>query len=485
MKNVKDLLKFASIINILTAALNMFFGSALLGIIYGAISIVLWVISEESDEKIASYRTFLTILGVILFFINIISSIFVMIAIGDIKKPNNINSINAPPKKIIKKVIDPEIKKIDILLKLGVGMVLISGILFVTTSWDSISIELKAIGLLALGCLFLSLSIFTEKRNKLYKTTYMYWLLSMSFFTLTIIGSLYFGIFNLELTYTGLQKELAYAITFLTISGLSLATYLKFSKDYLAYTSYFSILSMIWFFMNNFLPVETSIAIYSIILLVCNLINKKNKILLNITKIETYCSFLLILLYIKDSNSIMILISCIINMINLYYLSMIEKKESLIHLIVIYLLSIIGIFNLDLTMDTRGLFFFLYTTIHTIIISTNIVKQSQDYYHTNYILYSIASLITFFIVNINNKEIAFIIPVIYLSLNILLSMDIKSIHKIEYAPYLGPISILVLVYSIIQLFLTKETMIQYVIVSSTIVYCFINCIIKKENIKLL
>ena len=485
MEKAKNLIKYSSIINFVITAFYLF-STPIIGIIFAVISILLWIISEESDEELSSYLFLLHIFGCIMFLSNIISAILLWIAIGDIKKMDNENQMNAPPKKIIKKVIDPEIKKIDVLLKLGVGMVLISGILFATTSWQSISMEWKAIGLLLLGCLFLFLSFFTEKRLKIYMTTYMYWLLSMSFFSLTIVGALYFGIFNIELTYIGAKKELAYAITSLTIGGLSLASYLKFSKNYLAYLSYLSFLSMLWFLLNSFLPTTMTMIIMSTILLCFNIINKKNILLFDITKMVTYISFIIILANIKDSNSIQILVTCLINIINLYYLTFIDQdNESTLHLIIIYILSSIAVFNLDLSSDYHGIIMFIYATLQTIFIATNILKQKKEYHQLNYALYSICSIISFFSVNMNMKDFAFIIPSIYLLMNIIFSLDLKSIETINYAPYLGPISILVFVYSIIEKYLTQTTIYSYVLIITTMIYCLVNFIIKKENIRVL
>ena len=50
--------------------------------------------------------------------------------------PKAVNPTNGPPIVKKKKEIDPEVKKIDILLKLGVGMILISGIIFLYIAID-------------------------------------------------------------------------------------------------------------------------------------------------------------------------------------------------------------------------------------------------------------------------------------------------------------------------------------------------------------
>jgi hypothetical protein len=67
--------------------------------------------------------------------------------------------------------IDPEQKKLDLLLKLGVGMVIISGLIFSTSTWNYISDVLKMIILMLIGFAFVGLSLFSEKKIKIEKTT--------------------------------------------------------------------------------------------------------------------------------------------------------------------------------------------------------------------------------------------------------------------------------------------------------------------------
>ena len=208
--------------------------------------IYFFIESYESEEKIYKNRILSYILASI-GISNIIGAILIYIALGNIEKRRKINQINAPPKEVYK--VDKETKKIDVLLKLGVGMVFISGLLFATTTWGFINDFIKAIALIAFGGLFLALSLFTEQRLKLYRSSYMYWILSMLFFILTIVGILYLGVFGDYLTYAGPGSDLAYVFTFLTIAGFSFTTYLKFPKKMFIYIVYISITASLAFLL--------------------------------------------------------------------------------------------------------------------------------------------------------------------------------------------------------------------------------------------
>jgi hypothetical protein len=50
--------------------------------------------------------------------------------------------------------------------------------------------------LVILGVLFVGLSYLTGEKLNLQKSSYVYWILGMSFFLLTIIGIEFFGIFG-------------------------------------------------------------------------------------------------------------------------------------------------------------------------------------------------------------------------------------------------------------------------------------------------
>ena len=74
---------------------------------------------------------------------------------------------NAPPED----EISSETKRIDILLKIGLAMILISGILFATSSWETIPDIVKVLGILLIGGIFLGLSKFSEEKLNIKKTT--------------------------------------------------------------------------------------------------------------------------------------------------------------------------------------------------------------------------------------------------------------------------------------------------------------------------
>ena len=188
MTKEKNMLKIASFINCIIGIL--FLKYSFFGILLLITGIILFVLSKSDDKDFLEAKTAILVMGIICIPLNLIASIVLFIVFDNLNNKVKLSKENGPPNVIYK--VDNENKKIDLLLKLGVGMVFISGILFATTSWDFINDFIKAFVLIVMGITFMVLSIFTETKLKLYKSAYMYWILSALFFLLTIVGILYF-----------------------------------------------------------------------------------------------------------------------------------------------------------------------------------------------------------------------------------------------------------------------------------------------------
>lgn len=490
MENYRKYCRIAAIIEIIT---GLILHSSL---IYLIIMIILAAVSlslaSKSDEEILNSRKSNTILVVVTFILNLIAGIFMIIAsdaITDYEK--KVNSINSPPnKKIIikKKVVDPEIKKIDILLKLGVGMVFVSGLLFATTSWDFISNMTKAIALVILGTLFICLSKFSEDKLKLYNSTFMYWILGMSFYLLTIVGMLYFGIAGDYLKYQGEGVYLAYAITCFTTAGLALATYLKFSLKSCLYVIYTSILLMctcILFGVNL-----TQILIVIIIIISSLLINIFNKSENSLSKFNIVISYAIIgftLASQEISNCYLFLAACLFNVVNLGYLSLVKKDSSMsiVNIVISYYLMVISIGKLDLSDNIKSIIIFIIPTIYTLLLKFNILNvNNKGYKYLNYCLYSLLTIGVSIVSTENGYALPLIIIGIYFIVNYISKLNILNTEEISIAKIVEPLIIfLITVYIFGLTDINVEASTELVAVS--LIYSFILLILKDEKEKLI
>ena len=151
MRKCNKLLKVSSIFYLLYAIAVIMYSKGLGGLLL-TIGIFLLTYSFLDVEHLQNKKVIITIIGIISIFINLISAVMLFIALDDISSYKRDND-NAPPET----EITSEAKRIDMLLKIGLGMIIISGILVATSSWENISDILKVIGLLLISGMFIFL----------------------------------------------------------------------------------------------------------------------------------------------------------------------------------------------------------------------------------------------------------------------------------------------------------------------------------------
>ena len=485
MENIKKILKISSTINFILGVAVLF--SYIYSAFFFVLGFIFLIFSNFTEEELERNKTLILVIGIITIPLNFITGILAIIASDKISSyMKTVNGVNAPP-VIYKKVVDKEKQKIDILLKIGVGMVFLSGILFATTSWVFISNIVKSFALIAFGLLFVILSIFTETKLKLYKSSYMYWILGVSFFLLSIIAMLYFGVFGTYLTYAGKGRFLSFVITYFTVFGLSIATYLKYPKNYLLYVVYMSIILMITNIFKHFIIDNTfTIIVISTITFFINIFTKEDSTISKFANILSYVLFIFILKNINKSNEILVLIASIINILNLWYITdKDDTGESIINLFITYILLGVSIYNTSILGDYRHFLFFILITIHTLVIKFNIIKITKPYNIINYILYTFSSIIVLVAAYDKNEIIGCGISIIYLITNILLSRKYNNSNDIKAAKGLEPLSILLLIICIFDLSYIKiEIDASLVFIISSIIYSVIHLIIKDNKYKL-
>ena len=478
MDSERSLLKIAGITYGIMGAL-MLLAAPVYAIFLIITGIYLFSQASESEETLYKNRVIHFILAGIGIG-NILGSILVFIAQDNIAKyRRKVNGINAPPKVIYK--VDKESKKIDILIKLGVLMIFISGLLFATTSWAFISNTVKAIILIGLGILFLGLSLFTESKLKLYRSSYMYWLLSMSLFLLTIVGVLYFGIFGDYLTYFGEGSNLAYAITFLTGAGFALTTYYKFPKKYLIFACFSGIMIAIAYILAFFqFSQMMNIAMITLIIMIINMFDKKTGTINVFSKIMSYILFGIIMIA-EPNRNIEGLIACLINILNLNYLTWIDKKkdESTINVILTYVLILFGLEKFsdlgDFTYSIMG----ISTTIYSLCILGNVVPTKPFTQKFNYCIYAFLMLV-FFICTQDSyglaNAITFVgVPITLLGINTIVKRGWFRIEPFKLANYIQPFVFYMVFIGLLSL-LHNPINSVYTFAFLTIIYCLNLCI---------
>ncbi len=217
------------IVNIISVLVGLYSDSFLFLTLSGInVAISIW---GKDKEKIAKNNGIYLIMSII----NFVSMKFVSggfyIALNMLVSKTVSSEKKAITKKIVKKeVVDPQIRKVDILLKLGVGMVFIAGFVFATTGWYSLNSIIKVFIFVIIAALFIGLSKFCEKKIKIKATIYLYWLLGMAFIVLAFLTIGYSELFGNYFSLLGEGNLLFITFCLLVGSILGMITYCNFKE---------------------------------------------------------------------------------------------------------------------------------------------------------------------------------------------------------------------------------------------------------------
>ena len=480
MKDGMKLMKIGSIIKMVLGLI--WIQEPVIGPLILLSGVLLYFLTNEY-EKIIEKKFWIYFLSIISF-PDLIGSILIWIGLSNYQKDYVVsNPKNAPPKVVY--VVDKETRKIDILLKLGVGMVFVSSLLFATTSWSFISNIVKVIALVIFGILFLVLSGITESKFKLYKSSYIYWLLSMSLFTLAIVAILYFHLFGRFLSFQGLGYNLAYMITFLTGSAFTIITYLKYPKKYLLWIAYTGIIiSIISLFSHVELTTMMIICALSIIALLTNVLISKKTTLFEFSKVLTYilCIFSLATKGEALETSITRLINIV--SINYLYLLSLKKTDSFIYMILTYILITYGLLSFQKAGVIVLFIVALVSSLYTILMNARIIPVEENNRKMNYALYSLVVAYTFFnTILVSPNKLGFYqigITILYFIVNLMTKYGLCNIKKLPITKKIEPLSIFTIVFSIVNLLL-KNNVALYAYIASSIVFCILSFIRKDQE----
>ena len=473
MDKEKKLLKISGI-------LKCIMGTLLLHVpVYGLVvllcGIFLYLQSKRSDEEVYKNRIIYIILSIISI-VDIVGSVICFIDYDKINKYKN--NINAPPK--IRK--ERENKKIDILLKLGVLLVFISGLLFATTSWNIITDIVKVISLFIFGVLFIIVSIFSSEKLKLYRSSYLYWLLGIGFFLFTIIAVIYFRLFGLELSFYNNTSSIADGVVFLSLTGFLLVTYLKYPKKYLLLASYFTLFFSIYSLLDYYFESITVCFILIILILLINIFNKKENVLRSFANIATYMLIGIFLTNFNASNDLVLIFAGIVNAININYLLLRDdsREYAFINTIITYLILFLSFIDNYILGDNALLLLVLFISLYTVILNSDIIPNKKITKTINYIFYTIIAGIG--VMNYFENINSCIVSVIYFVLTIIFSLGLFNIKENKLYKKFQVVAIFYLIISITSLFgFSGYDKFSYGLIFTAIIYCIIHYIFNKKN----
>jgi hypothetical protein len=447
---MKKSLKIAATINLVIALLSFIFtGNIIYPILLSTLSLIHFNYTTKTIPHIYNSKTLITIISLFNFFMNPISGIILLVGQDKLYQEYK----NSKEKEEIKELSSEE-KKISLLLNLGVGLVSLSGIILISTNWHIITDEIKLLILVLVALLFLGLSKLSENKLKIEILEKNYWLLSMLFIILTILGVGYFQTISQWFSFYGEGKYLYLASTSIMISLLSFITNDKYKNPLYSNICYIGIIgSIISILLQLKLEIEIILILINIILIPLNII--KNKTLENNKELIKYITIAFTVInlaaLIETQNIIYVIIIAILNIINTIIISIKEGNIEGIYASLVINASIITTLirtpiETNITIQTTSI---IGTIIYSIMYLLNIFTKET----INKTLIKVMNIITnlamlaLIIINIENKIELTIIT----SLIVLTSLIINYKKIIKYENILLPIKIMFLIISIIIL----------------------------------
>ncbi len=251
MRKGKNLIYFG-LFFLLLHSLTIFINpryTSIYSVICFSVMLVIFLIVND-DEKLVPSIKLVNGLSIFSLFIAPIAGIFLLSGLSNIKKEIK----QKKPKKHEEKeeVLTKETKRIDFILKLGVCLVILSGIILSTSSFCEGYDIVKPICLFAGSGLFYALSQFFKTKIVIKKSEKIYYVLSLLFIIFGVVSLGYFKILGDFLSFDGAGGKLLVSLIAILTSFAFFNIADKYEMEPLKYISAILLLLSLFLFVNYF-----------------------------------------------------------------------------------------------------------------------------------------------------------------------------------------------------------------------------------------
>lgn len=503
---VKTLLYIAGGINIAIggmAGINMLFMSLLRGPLVGAVSTILYLATGiyfiyaackyELEPKGVKIGTLVSSI-LSLFMCNIVSFILGIIAYSNIKEAPAFASEEkgADIPKPQKRILTPEEKeerKMKNLLRLGVLLVILAGVIFATSAWATLTGEVKTIALIVSAILFYGLSYLAENKLKIKSSALTYYVLSNAFAVVSIISAGYFEIFGKWFSLNGMGSDLFFTVIWLAVVALSYLAYIKYDRRELLCIVYFATIPVIWHGLA-FLNVPLDIVLMAIIILISAgaLIKDSENAVLNKFCKVFLAVFMVALLYniaskFTGERMIFNTISFAVTGVVSYYLALVNKNE-IYRVLSPVLTSGIAVLLVITGSASSKVMFLQLLIIALVIYAVAYYKKSDKLFYNSS---TVVSNILLFYVAVDSLKSGYNYFAIAAALMMLVTSIFASLNK-DFSKYhfdriIEPAKVLFLSYTVYRLFDSFEFGGEYVFELAVSTVFLVMYMLKKDFLK--
>lgn len=389
-----------------------------------------------------------------------------------------------------KKEVDPQIRKIDILLKLGVVMVFIAGFVFATTGWYSLNSIIKLFIFFLVACLFIGLSIFSEKKIKIKSTIYLYWLLGMAFIFMIFLAMGYSETFGNYFSLLGDGSLLYCSFCGIVFCILSFITYLKFKEKLFLNLVYSAIVLVTVFLGRHFrLGIEEILMLLVPVFTLLNLIKiDKDNDFYTLNIFSKMILFILGIAFVGFIGTYVNIFATVplsvLFVFNIYYY-IYHHKESDMNLfasLVSYALIIPSL--ILIVKDNITLWVILTTFFVTLMYLLSLLFNNKNLKNSSLIIADIITILVFVI----SLDGYFWLPLLISFLSLVVCVVCTYIDKLDdydFEIMVHPVKISMGIYSIVHLlehFHELSSPTGYWLCSTLLLYIFVYCLSRKKKL---
>jgi len=469
----KKLLKVAGIINLVFGGITLLFSLLMFSIgflrVFGIIGLagtslqvglggVFLYIAQKDEESFVRSKNLVLALSIISILTGqIINFILGIIAYSQMQ-PSNLAEVANPIKRELTEEEKVQ-KKLRNLLALGCGLVLLAGIIFAMTTWETLSGFGKTISLIIATFVFFLMSNFAEKKFNLKSSAITYYILANAFLIFAFVSAGYFNIFGTWFSLSGAGAKLYVSLLWSLGAILAYMAYLKYDLTNLFYIIDFFILLGLIYLLNYFnigqdiilLIVILSLAIFALIPIKGEVIKRTNNFAKIFLPIASYILFINIASLKLEGGLLFNLISFGIAFVSIYYLAIVNKNVFYEVFAPIFTIGTAFILSTALVTDNK-LIFLQFILITLVIYLMGYFKREQK------VLFNMTSVVSDFAllyvlidaINLGYNYYALIAGFVLLGTSIVVSIN-KSFGAYHFEKILEPVKVILLSYAIYSL----------------------------------
>ena len=446
--------------------------------------------ADNIDKNINTAR----VLAIIASVLSILTGHMISFILGIIAFTNILQKNESPTQPEPEKTDEEKAeRRLRILLALGCGLVILAGIIFAMTTWETLSGFGKTFALIIASVIFFIMSFLAENKFNIKRSSITYYILGNVFAVFAFVAAGYFNIFGEWFSLNGGGTHLYQAFLWGIGGVLALLAYFKYEANDIFYIFdlcvLMLILSLVKFAdLGNDVWVFVAVAILSLFALVKGengLAKTTNKFALIFLPVASIILLDLVALLTKSDRLVFYLLAFACAFIASYYNAI--KNKNLFYEIFAPIFTLVTAFVLAAVIGADSKIILLqFLVISLVVYAIGYARKEQKglFSTTNGVVDLGLLYIVLDALNLNFNYFAIVGAVMLLSVSIVASLK-GNVGKFYFENLLEPLKVILLSYTIYKLFYTFDYREETLFLALVGMIFAVICLFRKETMKTL